>query len=82
VPSLDFGIRLWAALYRPTLANYAATPEKLQERAGDIFRWVQEGKLKINEPTTYPLAQAADAQRALESRSLRPLLVPYVTCTL
>jgi NADPH2:quinone reductase len=53
---------------RPSLAHYTATRDELEWRAGDILRWVKEGKLKLRIDRTYPLKQAAEAHRALEGR--------------
>lgn len=55
-------------LTRPSLAAYAATREELDWRAGDVLKWVAEGKLKIHIYKVYPLAEAAQAQRDLEGR--------------
>ena len=53
---------------RPSLAHYSATRDELEWRAGDILRWVKEGKLKLRIDRTYPLKEAAEAHRALERR--------------
>jgi len=65
-------------LTRPTLANYASTREELDWRAGDVLRWVAEGKLKVHIDRTYPLAEAAQAHRDLEGRRTtgKLLLIP------
>ena len=55
-------------LTRPTLANYTATPEELDWRATDVLTWTGQGKLKLHIYKVYPLADASDAQRDLESR--------------
>ncbi|HUQ80941.1 MAG TPA: quinone oxidoreductase [Gemmatimonadaceae bacterium] len=54
---------------RPNLANYVATPEELTMRASDLFEWIREGWLKVHIDRTVPLAEAAEAHRALESRA-------------
>ncbi len=48
------------------------------QRAGDVLRWVAEGALKLRLEHNYPLAEAAQAHRDLESRktSGKLLLVP------
>jgi NADPH:quinone reductase len=56
-------------LTRPTLVHYTATREELLWRANDLFEWVGEGKLKVRIDRKVPLAKAADAHRALESRA-------------
>jgi len=55
-------------LTRPTLANYSATVEELDWRAGDVLNWVGQGKLKLHIHKVYPLAEAGQAHRDLESR--------------
>ena len=63
---------------RPTLKDYILTREDLDQRARDIFNWVAEGSLKLNIGHTYPLAEAAQAHRDLESRATtgKLLLIP------
>ena len=46
---------------RPTLAHYVATREELLWRAGDLFRWIAEGRLSVRVGGRYPLHQAAQA---------------------
>ena len=55
-------------LTRPTMTHYMRTREELLERTNDLFRWVGEGRLKVRVGAEYPLADAAAAHRALESR--------------
>jgi NADPH:quinone reductase len=65
-------------LTRPSLGNYCATREELLWRAGDVLQWVASGKVKLAIERIYPLAQAAQAHRDLESRATagKLLLVP------
>jgi len=65
-------------LTRPSLANYCANREELLWRAGDVLQWVASGKLKLAIDRIYPLSQAAQAHRDLESRATagKLLLVP------
>ena len=56
-------------LTRPSLAHYVLTREELLWRAGDVLAAVASGKLRIRIDRTYPLAQAVEAHRALESRA-------------
>lgn len=56
-------------LTRPSLAHYCATREELLWRAGDVLQWVASGKLKLAIDRIYPLSQAAQAHRDLESRA-------------
>ena len=63
---------------RPTLAHYAATPDEVAWRAGDVLNWVAQGKLKVHVYKTYNLADTAQAHRDLEGRKTtgKLLLVP------
>ena len=56
-------------LTRPNLFQYAATPEELQWRAGEVLNWIAAGRLKINIHRTYSLAEASQAHVELESRA-------------
>jgi NADPH2:quinone reductase len=53
---------------RPSLAHYSAARAELEERAGAVLGAIRRGELKIRIGGEWPLAKAADAQRALESR--------------
>jgi NADPH2:quinone reductase len=53
---------------RPTLATYAAKREDLEAMAADLFDMVTSGKIKIEVHQRFPLADAAQAHIALESR--------------
>ncbi len=81
VPPFDL-IRLstMGSLYvtRPTLRDYIAKREDLEQRARDVFRWVADGSLKVRIGATYPLAEAAQAQIDLASRGTtgKLLLLP------
>jgi NADPH2:quinone reductase len=65
-------------LTRPTLADYIVSREDLLRRAGDVFRWIQDGTLTIRIGHTYPLAEAAQAQEDLAGRKTtgKVLIVP------
>ena len=65
-------------LTRPSLAHYSSTPEELAWRAGDVLKWIGQGKLKIHVHKTYKLAEVAQAQRDLEGRKTtgKLLLIP------
>ena len=65
-------------LTRPSLTHYCITREELLGRAGAVLAWVQTGELKVRIDRVYPLAEAAQAHRDLESRktSGKLLLVP------
>ena len=55
-------------LTRPTLFNYIATRPELDQAANDLFDVVRSGKVKIEVKQRFPLAEAAEAHRALEAR--------------
>lgn len=65
-------------LTRPTLAHYVASRAELEQRSGDLFRWMLEGALSVRIDAEVPLARAADAHIALASRSTtgKVLLLP------
>lgn len=65
-------------LTRPTLGNYIATREELLGRTSDLFAWIEAGTLDVRIGATFPMEQAADAHRALESRQTtgKVLLTP------
>jgi NADPH2:quinone reductase len=56
-------------LTRPTLGHYVADRDELTWRAGELFDAVTAGTLDVRVGATFPLADAADAHRALESRA-------------
>ncbi len=55
-------------LARPTLASHIVNPGELAWRAGDLFRWIAENKLNLRIEHEYPLSNASQAHRDLESR--------------
>ena len=55
-------------LTRPTLFNYIATREELEESASALFEMVDSGKVKVEIKQRFPLREAAEAHRALEAR--------------
>ncbi|HUD73268.1 MAG TPA: quinone oxidoreductase [Dongiaceae bacterium] len=55
-------------LTRPTLFDYNATRPELLASAGALFGVVGSGAVRIEVRQTWPLADAAEAHRALESR--------------
>lgn len=65
-------------LTRPSLAHYALTREELDARSADVLHGVERGDLRLRIHQTYPLAEAAKAQEALQSRKTtgKLLLVP------
>jgi NADPH2:quinone reductase len=65
-------------LTRPTLGFYVATTDELRWRAKELFEAVQAGTLNVRIGARYPLADAAEAHRALEGRKTtgKVILVP------
>src|SRR5436190_12721467 len=65
-------------LTRPTLVNYIATREELQQRSSDLFGWIAAGKLRLRMEFEFPLKDAAKAHQALEGRKTtgKVLLIP------
>ncbi len=63
---------------RPSLGHYTSTPDELHWRAGDLFGWILDGKLKLRIGQTYPLKEAARAHEVLEMRRTtgKVLLIP------
>ena len=63
---------------RPSLAHFVATREELEMRAGAVLGAVARGALHVRIGARFPLAEAADAHRALEGRATtgKLLLVP------
>ena len=63
---------------RPTLFNYARTVEEQDACAAALFAVIAVGVVKIEARHRFPLREAADAHRALESRATTGsiLLVP------
>jgi len=53
---------------RPSLGAYAATRPELEAMAADLFQMVASGKVKVDIRQRFPLADAAQAHIALESR--------------
>jgi NADPH2:quinone reductase len=65
-------------LTRPSVFHYISNREELLHHAGEVLGWVAEGKLRLHIDRTFPLAQAAEAHRALASRQTvgKLLLLP------
>jgi NADPH2:quinone reductase len=55
-------------LTRPTLYDYIATRDELEQAARDLFDVVASGKVKIEVKQRFALKDAAEAHRELESR--------------
>ena len=65
-------------LTRPTLFDYVATTEDLDESAGALFEVIASGAVKIAIGQAFPLSQARQAHEALEARATTgsTLLIP------
>jgi len=63
---------------RPSLAHFVATREELRMRADAVLHAVATGQLQVRIGARFPLADAAGAHRALESRATtgKVLLLP------
>ena len=61
-----------------TFFDHIHTPELLRGRAGRLFEWIATGALKVRIGATYPLADAEQAHRDMESRTTtgKLLLLP------
>lgn len=71
VPAFPPSLLTPKSLYvtRPTLNAYTATTAELRESADALFAVIRSGAVNVEPPTIYPLAEAADAHRRLESRA-------------
>lgn len=56
-----------AYVTRPKLLDYTVDREELVWRAGEVFGWLKDGKLKVSVDTTFPLEQAAEGHKYLEA---------------
>ncbi len=65
-------------LTRPSLNSYIASREELLKRSSEVFGWMREKKLKLRIGAEFPLKDAAQAHRDLESRKTtgKVLLIP------
>lgn len=71
VPPVNIGILAQKGslfLTRPTLVNYTSNREDLLTAARELFAVVKKGAVKITINQRYPLREAAQAHRDLESR--------------
>jgi NADPH:quinone reductase len=62
-------------LTRPVLFHYTAQRSQLLDMAGRVFEAVQRGLLRVPIHHRYPLASAAEAHKALESRQTTGAIV-------
>ncbi len=72
IPPVDLGVFAQkGSLFftRPTLFNYADTPDRLQEMSDDLFAVIASGAVTISIDQTFPLSDARAAHEALEGRA-------------
>jgi len=70
-PPLDIGLLAQKGslfLTRPSLMTYTEKREDLEAHARDLFEVLQNGAVRLEISQTFPLKEAAEAHRALESR--------------
>ena len=60
---------------RPNYAHYTDTSDKLASHVTRFFQALRRGVVRVEPPTRYDLANAADAHRDLESRRTTGALV-------
>jgi len=65
-------------LTRPTMRHYVGERSDLIGRSSDLFQWIAEGRLQVRIGAELPLADAAEAHRALERRATtgKVILIP------
>ena len=65
-------------LTRPTLSDYIKNRADMLRRAGELMGWLASGELKLHVGGSFPLADAPEAHRLMESRrsSGKLLLIP------
>ena len=65
-------------LTRPTMFDYYKTTEEIDTAAAALFDLIISGAIQVEVGQEFPLAQAGDAHRALESRATTgaTLLIP------
>jgi NADPH2:quinone reductase len=63
---------------RPSLKDYTATREELEQRANEVLQMIVRGELKLRIHKKYPLAEVQQAHRDLEGRKTtgKLLLIP------
>jgi NADPH2:quinone reductase len=62
-------------LTRPSLAHHILTRDEILWRVGDLMNYVASGIVSVRVGGTYPLAEAAQAQKDLESRKTTGKLI-------
>jgi NADPH2:quinone reductase len=78
VPPFDIGVLARKGslfLTRPSVFTYIARREDLERAAAEVFEIVASGKVKVEIGREWPLAEAAEAHRALAARETTGSLV-------
>jgi NADPH2:quinone reductase len=78
VPPFDIGTLAKKGslfLTRPTIFTYVARRDDLERAAAEVFEALASGKVRVEIGGTWPLAEAAEAQRALAARETTGSLV-------
>ena len=65
-------------LTHPSVSNFTVTRDELDTTAGDLFRMVLSGKIKIEISKTYPLREAPQAHADIEARKTTGSIVLVV----
>eukprot|EP00808_Paulinella_micropora_P031810 g55891.t1 len=71
VPPIDpLQLAKWGSIYltRPTLAHYLQRPGELDARSGEVFDWLEKGKLRPRIAKLFNMEEAKQAHEFLESR--------------
>jgi NADPH2:quinone reductase len=74
IMSLPKSVKLGYAVF----LDHVHTPELLRKHADRLFEWIRKGDITVNIGGTWPLAEAAKAHAAMESRTTtgKLLLIP------
>jgi len=64
---------------RPHMADYMTSSEEIAWRAGDMFRFVAQGDIKVRIDRQFPLSQAGEAHRVMEQGGTRGKLLLRMT---
>jgi NADPH2:quinone reductase len=67
---LDLSRKGALSVSRPGLSHYLKDLDGFRAAAGELFRLVADGTLRIEISRTYPLQDAAQSHRAIESRTI------------
>lgn len=67
-PIEPFSLPKSIKLVAPIVMHHVRTRDELARRSQQIFDWIRAGQLKVHIGNRYPLAEAAQAHRDLESR--------------